>query len=222
MAPSTRTSATAGCSAIHGKLRSQLRLRWLHPLPATGSSSSRSMLRAATAAASGLAMNVGPCISTPPSAEMPSRHARGGQRCRQGQVAAGQRLAETQDVGRHAGMLAGEQLAGAAEAGGDLVGDQQHVVAGDRARPQPRGTRPSKTTCRRRPARSARGSPRRCSSACAPSSASKLVDVARHQRLGRSGSAAGRRTGAAAARRVNSSCMPLTGSHTAIAPKVSP
>ena len=30
-----------------------------------------SMLRAATAQASGLAMNVGPCISTPPSAETP-------------------------------------------------------------------------------------------------------------------------------------------------------
>ena len=44
------------------------------------------------------------------------------------QVAAGQRLAEAQDVRRDARVLAGEEPPGAAEAGGDLVGDQEHVV----------------------------------------------------------------------------------------------
>ena len=43
--------------------------------------------------------------------------------------AAGQALAEAEDIGRDAGLFAGEQRAGAAEADKNLVGDQQHAVA---------------------------------------------------------------------------------------------
>ena len=48
----------------------------------------------------------------------------GGQR----QGAAGQRLRETHQVGHDAGAFTGEQGAGAAEAGHDFVGDQQHPM----------------------------------------------------------------------------------------------
>ena len=44
--------------------------------------------------------------------------------------AAGQRLAEQRHVGLDALVLLGEQLAGAAEPGLDLVEDQHHVVRG--------------------------------------------------------------------------------------------
>ena len=84
------------------------------------------MEASATAQASGLAMNVGPCISAPPS--RPVATSARAQRRRERQVAAGERLAEAQDVGGDARVLAGEQRAGAAEAGGDLVGDEQHAV----------------------------------------------------------------------------------------------
>ena len=50
------------------------------------------------------------------------------QRRRHRQVAAGQPLAQAQQVGRDLFVLAGEQLAGPAEAGGHFVGDQQDVV----------------------------------------------------------------------------------------------
>ncbi len=46
---------------------------------------------------------------------------------RQRQVAAGKRLAQTHDVGADAGPVAGKQLAGAAKAGGYLVGNQEHA-----------------------------------------------------------------------------------------------
>ena len=46
-----------------------------------------------------------------------------------GQDAAAQRLAEQIDVGNHAFAVARERLAHPAEAGLDLVGDEQHVVA---------------------------------------------------------------------------------------------
>ena len=48
------------------------------------------------------------------------------------QVARGHRLAEAQQVGPQPGLLRREQRAGAAEAGRDLVADQQHVVLGAR------------------------------------------------------------------------------------------
>ena len=60
---------------------------------------------------------------------------------RQRQVAAGDALADAQQVGPHAALLGGEQRAGAAEAGGHLVVDQQHVVL--RGRPRPRRRRAS-------------------------------------------------------------------------------
>ena len=46
-----------------------------------------------------------------------------------GQVAAGEPLAEREQVGAQPALLRGEQRAGAPEPGGHLVGDQQHVVA---------------------------------------------------------------------------------------------
>src|SRR5204863_359934 len=56
----------------------------------------------------------------------------GGQRGRQRQVAAGQALGHAHEVGLDALVLAGEQAARPAEAGGHLVDDQQHAVtAGD-------------------------------------------------------------------------------------------
>ena len=74
-------------------------------------------------------MNVGPCMSTPASpSEIPRATSRGAQRRGHRQVPAGQRLADAHDVRRDAGVVGGEQLAGPAEAGGDLVEDQQHVV----------------------------------------------------------------------------------------------
>ena len=59
----------------------------------------------------------------------------------QREVAAGQRLADAHDVGRHAGRLGREEGAGAAEAGRDLVEDQHEaVLVGDLAHhPQARG-----------------------------------------------------------------------------------
>src|SRR6266545_5597338 len=44
-------------------------------------------------------------------------------------VAGGGALGERKDVGPHAPVVAGEPAPGAAEAGHDLVGDQQHAVA---------------------------------------------------------------------------------------------
>ena len=74
-------------------------------------------------------MNVGPCISPPPSpAETASATARvqsvGGER----HVAAGQRLADAHHVGSDARVLAREQRARAPEAGRDLVEHEQQAV----------------------------------------------------------------------------------------------
>ncbi|PQM44572.1 hypothetical protein C1Y40_05267 [Mycobacterium talmoniae] len=46
----------------------------------------------------------------------------------QGEIAAGQGLADAHDVRADAGVVGGEQFTGATEPGGDLVEDQQHVV----------------------------------------------------------------------------------------------
>ena len=178
------------------------------------------MLRQATAAASGLAMNVGPCMSTPPSADTPSGHALGRQRRGHAEIAAGERLAEAEDVRRHAGVLAGEQPPGAPEARGDLVGDQQHVVPTAELRD-------GAQVIRRVEPHAARALHDRLEDhggdlvACASISSLEAVDVA-----GASGSpkrlrgrSANRCRGSTAVKR---SCMPLTGSQTAIAPKVSP
>ncbi len=43
-----------------------------------------------------------------------------------GHGAAGQRFAQTQNVGGNPGVFTSEQLAGAAKAGGNLIGDQQY------------------------------------------------------------------------------------------------
>ena len=74
-------------------------------------------------------------------------------------VAAGQRLADAHDVGRDARVLGGEQLAArAAEAGRDLVEDQQHVVLVAQLAQPPQVRRARRRACRRRPARPARRS----------------------------------------------------------------
>ena len=54
-------------------------------------------------------------------------HAAAGHGGGHGQVAAGEALADADDVGADAGLLDGEQRARAAEAGGDLVAHQEHV-----------------------------------------------------------------------------------------------
>ena len=51
----------------------------------------------------------------------------GSQGGREGEVAAGERLAQTHDVGADPRPVAGKQLTGAAKAGGDLVGDEQQA-----------------------------------------------------------------------------------------------
>ncbi len=170
--------------------------------------------------ASALPMKVGPCISTPDSeAEMPratsSVHSDGGQ----GEVAAGEGLADAHDVGHDAGGLGGEQRAGAAEAGRDLVEDQQQpVLVGDLAHhPQARGVvdphaagalqqrlddDPGELV--RRAPRPARGTP-----------SAHAVDVA----------AGGRRPGGEdllGQHLANIECIPPTGSHTLMQPNVSP
>ena len=48
---------------------------------------------------------------------------------RERQVAAGNALRQAQEVRRDAGLLVGEERAGAPEAGHDLVGDEVHLVA---------------------------------------------------------------------------------------------
>ena len=57
------------------------------------------------------------------------RDVRGAQGGGHAEVATGQRFADAHDVGADAGVIGGEQLTGSAESGGDLVEDQQHVVA---------------------------------------------------------------------------------------------
>ena len=89
----------------------------------------RSSEALATAQASGLPMNVGPCASTGSSPRlMPVGDLGRAQRGRQRQVAAGQRLADAHHVRRHPGVLGREERAGAAEPGRDLVEDEQHAV----------------------------------------------------------------------------------------------
>jgi hypothetical protein len=66
-----------------------------------------------------------PLIGTPEEAVM---HAFGGQRRRERQVTASQSLAQAEEVGRNALLLAGEHRPGAPEPGRDLVADQEDVV----------------------------------------------------------------------------------------------
>ncbi len=51
----------------------------------------------------------------------------GGEGRREGEIATGERLTQTHDVGSDASPVAGKQLAGAAKAGGDFVGDEQYA-----------------------------------------------------------------------------------------------
>ena len=80
-------------------------------------------------------MYVGPCMSTPAlGGGQAARDLAGAEHRGERQVAAGQRLADAHDVGRDPRPLGGEQGAGAAEAGRDLVEDQQQaVLVGDLA-----------------------------------------------------------------------------------------
>ena len=131
----------------------------LSPLAASrGSRSNRSSEALAAAQASALAMKVGPCISAffgssdqKASNTLRVRDGRG-----ERQRAAGQRLRQRDDVGRDARRLAGEHRAGAAEAGEDLVEDQQQLVfVGERAQAAQHARRRERS-CRRRPAPAAR------------------------------------------------------------------
>ena len=76
-------------------------------------------------------MKVGPCISACAGIVRPERleHLFARDRCGQRQRAAGQRLGQRDDVRNDARVLEGEHRAGAAEAGKDLVEDQQQLVA---------------------------------------------------------------------------------------------
>ncbi len=65
-----------------------------------------------------------------------------------------------EEVGPHAGLLAGEEGAGATEAGGDLVGDQQHAVLAAGVGHRPRRPRVRGCGCRPPPGRGARARPR--------------------------------------------------------------
>ena len=80
--------------------------------------------RGADRAASGLPPKVEPCS---PGRSTPST-SRFATTAETGHDAAAERLAEQVDVGHDALVVAREGLAGAAEAGLDLVGDEQHVV----------------------------------------------------------------------------------------------
>ena len=74
-------------------------------------------------------MKVGPCASTGTSPrEMPSATRARAQRRRQRQIAAGQRLAEAHHIRRDTRVFGREQRARTAEAGRDLVEDEQHAV----------------------------------------------------------------------------------------------
>ena len=61
-------------------------------------------------------------------------HVGGGRRGREGQVPAGDALAQAHQVGPDPAQLAGEQRAGAPESGGDLVADERHPPGLDRRR----------------------------------------------------------------------------------------
>ena len=76
-----------------------------------------------TAIASGLPPKVEPCVP----AVMPLAASLGGETGADRKAAA-ERLGDRHDVGRHAGMLIGEQLAGAAHAALHFVEDQQQAV----------------------------------------------------------------------------------------------
>ena len=56
------------------------------------------------------------------------RNLRCGQRRGQRHVAAGQGLAKTHDIGADAGMITGKQFTATAKPGGNLVGNQQHLI----------------------------------------------------------------------------------------------
>ena len=114
-------------------------------------------------------------------------------------------------------MLGGEQGAGAAEAGGDLVEDQQQPVLVATARRRPAGTRASRTTSRPRPARRARRSPPPVRARGSPPAAA-VREVAPWTGAPKPPGGRGRRTAAghgAGEQRVH----PVTGSQTDIAPE---
>jgi hypothetical protein len=94
MAPRTRTSATPG-SAAQGASPRRRPASMRGDLARQSRDSSRSMLALAMAQASGLPMKVGPCMKAPGSAAGDGRgDLGGGQRRGAGQIAAGQRLAD--------------------------------------------------------------------------------------------------------------------------------
>ena len=80
-------------------------------------------------------------------------------------------LPRHEEVGPEPALLRREQRAGAAEAGGDLVADQQHVVRAARGAERARGRPGRRAACRPRPARAARRSRPRARARAAATSA---------------------------------------------------
>ena len=140
IAPSTRTSATPGAPRSGSRPVPQARLDPRRPRPPSRRPAAAPMEALATAQASGLPMNVGPCASTPRRRGDAPGHPGGAQRRGERQVAAGQRLADAHHVRADPGVLGGEQRPGAAEPGGDLVEDQQHAVRRGSPRAAPAGS----------------------------------------------------------------------------------
>ena len=136
--PRPRTSRTSGL-AIAREAGKEPRAERRGALGEALVDDARSASRGPTAAASGLPPNVlpwSPGRNTP----MTSSRARNADT---GSNPPPERLAEHEPVGLHAVVVAREQLAGAAEAGLHLVGDEQHVAlaADPRARGEIAGRR---------------------------------------------------------------------------------
>src|SRR5581483_3932072 len=118
MKPRPRTSATSGIAATPASSSPRRRiLGWRRSRVASRSNASRLASAAAQEGAVLLRRAQEGLVD-------PLRGQRGGER----EVAAGEPLAEAEQIGRHALLLAGEHRARAAEARRDHVADQQHAV----------------------------------------------------------------------------------------------
>ena len=163
MNPRPRTSATSGIAATsREQLAEQPDLRLQpqqRPLALEHLEAGERRRAGERVAGEGVAVEEGAAVLG--GAEEALVDALGGERRGERQVAAGEALAEAEEVGRDPLLLAGEHRPGAAEAGRDLVGDQQHVVLGRRARAPGAGTRAAGPGSRPRPGPAARRSPPR-------------------------------------------------------------
>ena len=166
-------------------------------------------------------MNVGPCASTRQfAARDPRRHLGRAQGGREGQVAAGQRLADAHHVRADAGVPGREQR----PRSGRTRWRSHRRSAARRRRRTPRGapagSRGRGSACRPRPARPVPRSPRRARRACrsisAPARRVRLVDP------GANPAGGGPANTCAGSTPSHIRCMPPSGSHTDMARNVSP